>query len=101
MKNTFVNSVIRISFLLGALILGSAACQADIVMSLNKITTEQDLFSNVPNASSVKYAINYGGKAVDNPIDGVTFVNQSGSSYYTVYSHTEGESVVLNGYNTP
>lgn len=101
MKNTFVFSAICVTFLLGALFLGSAACQADIVMSLNKITTEQDLYSNVPNASSVKYAISYGGKAVENPIDGVTFVNQGGSSYYTVYSYTEGEGVILNGYNTP
>lgn len=91
MKNTFVNSAIRISFLLGALIMGSVACQAGTVMSLTKITNESDVFSNVPNAVSAKYAINYGGTTVDNPIDGVTFVNQNGSSYYTSY----------NGYNTP
>ena len=77
--------------LFAAATLWCAVCQADIVMSLTKISTEQDVFTNVPNSSSVKYAINYGGVAVDGPIDGVTFVNQGGSSYYTSF----------NGYNTP
>ncbi|MCR5164121.1 MAG: hypothetical protein K6C40_08905, partial [Thermoguttaceae bacterium] len=60
------------------MIIGSVACQAGTVMSLTKITNESDVFSNVPNAVSAKYAINYGGTTVDNPIDGVTFVNQNG-----------------------
>ena len=78
----------------------TAVAQADIVMSLNKITTEQDVYTNVPNASSVKYAINYGQHTVSAPIDGVTFVNH-GASYYTEYTHQEGETAVLNGYSTP
>lgn len=73
-----------------AFALCAAVAQADIVMTLNKITNEQDVFTNVPNAASVKYAVNYGGQQVTAPIDGVTFVNQGGASYYTVY----------NGYNT-
>ncbi|MBR0190749.1 MAG: PEP-CTERM sorting domain-containing protein [Thermoguttaceae bacterium] len=102
MKNTFVNSAIRISFLLGALIMGSVACQAGTVMSLTKITNESDVFSNVPNAVSAKYAINYGGISVGGPIDGVTFVNKGGSSYYTAYSYTDADNnVVYYGYNTP
>ena len=78
----------------------TAVAQADIVMSINKITTEQDVYTNVPNASSVKYAINYGQHTVSAPIDGVTFVNH-GASYYTEYTHQDGDTAVLNGYSTP
>lgn len=89
-----------------ALFAAAALCysvtQADIVMSLTKISSEQDVYTNVPNASSVKYAINYGGQTVSNPIDGITFVNQGGTNYYAVYSYTDGEdNVVHYGYNTP
>ena len=78
----------------------AAVAQADIVMSLNKITTENDVYTNVPNKSSVKYAINYGQHTVSAPIDGVTFVNY-GASYYTEYTHQDGDTAVLNGYSTP
>lgn len=65
-----------------------AVCQADIVMSLTKITGEtaeavEAQLTNVPNYSSVKYAINYGKNSdsykVNNPIGDVTFVNKLGS----------------------
>ena len=83
----------------------SAVAHADIVMSLNKITTENDLYTNVPNKSSVKYAINYGTVGVESPIDGVTFANQLGNGaagYYKVYSYTDADNNKINyAYNTP
>ncbi|MBQ3350002.1 MAG: PEP-CTERM sorting domain-containing protein [Thermoguttaceae bacterium] len=84
-----------------------AVCQADIVMSLTKITGEtaeavEAQLTNVPNYSSVKYAINYGGQTVSDPIGGVTFVNMGGNAYYTVISYTDEDgNTVRNGYNTP
>ncbi len=88
-----------------AFALCAAVAQADIVMSINKITTENDVYTNVPNKSSVKYAINYGSVGVEGPIDGVTFANQlgnGGAGYYTVYSYTDAEDNKINyGYNTP
>ncbi|MBR0239112.1 MAG: PEP-CTERM sorting domain-containing protein [Thermoguttaceae bacterium] len=87
--------------------LWSAVSQADIVMSLTKLTgdTAEDVeaqLTNVPNYSSVKYAINYGDQQVTDPIGGVTFVNQGGTNYYAVYTYTDGEdNVVHYGYNTP
>ena len=107
MKNTLVNNAIRISFLLGALILGSVACQAGTVMSLTKLTGDtseavEAQLTNVANYSSVKYAINYGGQQVSGPIGGVTFVNRGGTNYYTAYTYKdENENDVRYGYNTP
>ncbi len=88
-----------------AFALCAAVAQADIVMTLNKIRTEQDVYTNVSNASSVKYAINYGTVGVDGPIDGITFVNRLGNGaagYYSVYSYTDADDNKINyGYNTP
>ncbi len=105
-KLTFV----KLSFfaaLFVAAALWCAVCQADIVMSLTKITGEtaeavEAQLTNVPNYSSVKYAINYGGQTVSDPIGGVTFVNMGGNAYYTVISYTDEDgNTVRNGYNTP
>ena len=105
-KLTFVKlSVFAALFVAAAL--WSAVTQADIVMSLTKLTgdTAEEVeaqLTNVPNYSSVKYAINYGGQTVSDPIGGVTFVNQGGTNYYTAYTYKdENENDVRYGYNTP
>ncbi|MBQ6617734.1 MAG: PEP-CTERM sorting domain-containing protein [Thermoguttaceae bacterium] len=85
-----------------------AVCQADIVMSLTKITGEtaeavEAQLTNVPNYSSVKYAINYGNNSdsytVNNPIGDVTFVNKLGSQTQNGSTGSPGYYYVRNADN--
>ncbi len=94
-----VGKLLGFVFLIGVSVLWNAIAQADIVMSLNKITTEQDVFTNVPNASSVKYAINYGNTAVDGTIDGVTFVDRLGAQTQNGTTGSPGFYYVRNSDN--
>ena len=67
------------------ILLFTSACQADTVMSLNKITTEDELIS-IPGYVSSVYALNWyqtaSSGSTTGDIAGVTFSNQQGTPFY-------------------
>lgn len=89
-----MNTMKRLSYCTFLFVLWFAGiCQAETVLSLNKITTEADL-TNVANYCKSIYALNWYQNAtthaITDPVAGVTFSNQGGSSLYST----------SNGYNS-